>query len=114
MIFVKVGFWMSLASVAYIYVGYLAAAFLLSSILRRDVKRGERKPTVTIITAAFNEEREIESTVINKLSQNYPCDRLNMIVVSDGSTDKTDDIVRKLAGRYPGRLTILRQEPRQG
>ena len=67
-----------------------------------------------MVIPASNEEEEIESTVANKLSQDYPSDRLEVIVVSDGSTDQTDDIVRGLAERSHGRLRLLRQEPRQG
>ena len=52
--------------------------------------------------------------MLNKLSQDYPPERLEVIVVSDGSTDRTDVIVRSLAEHSEGRLKFLRQEPRQG
>jgi cellulose synthase/poly-beta-1,6-N-acetylglucosamine synthase-like glycosyltransferase len=87
---------------------------LLASILRREVRKADIEPHLTVVISAFNEEREIESTVVNKLSQDYPSDRLEVIVVSDGSTDRTDEIVRDLADRNQGRLRLLRQEPRQG
>ncbi len=60
-------------------------------------QRDDYLPTVTVITAAFNEAGHIEGTVRNKLTQDYPADRLDMIVVSDASDDGTDEIVSKLA-----------------
>ena len=71
-------------------------------------------PKVTVLIAAFNEEREIKQTVLNKLSQDYPTDLLEILVVSDGSTDRTDEIVRELTRSHQGRVSLLRQEPRQG
>jgi cellulose synthase/poly-beta-1,6-N-acetylglucosamine synthase-like glycosyltransferase len=114
MMFVEIGFWACLGLVTYIYVGYLGGVVLLAPILRRDVSKANIEPSVTVVIAAFNEEREIKSTVVNKLSQDYPSDRLEVIVVSDGSTDPTDDIIRSLAVSYQGRLSLLRQEPRRG
>src|SRR5262245_9210998 len=106
--------WLCLAWVLYVYAGYPACACLLALVLRRDVRRANVEPGVTVIISAFNEEREIERTVLNKLSQDYPADRLQVMVVSDGSTDRTDEIVRGLGARSEGRLRLLRQEPRQG
>lgn len=111
---VKVGFWVCLGLVLYIYVGYPIIVFLLARLIGRDVRKADIEPKVTVLIAAFNEEREIEHTVLNKLSQDYPPDRLEVIVVSDGSTDRTDAIVRRLAEHSGGRLRFLRQEPRQG
>lgn len=114
MTFVEIAFWACLGVVTYVYIGYFVGAFLLASILRRKVSKADIEPSITVIISAFNEEREIEATVVNKLSQNYPSDRMEVIVVSDGSTDRTDEIVRSLVARSEGRLRLLRQEPRQG
>ncbi|NMC13441.1 MAG: glycosyltransferase family 2 protein [Chloroflexi bacterium] len=51
-------------------------------------------PTVTLMIAAYNEEKSIEEKIINSLSLDYPRDIFDIIVVSDGSTDKTDEIVK--------------------
>ena len=112
--FVEIAFWTCLGLVTYIYAGYPVGVFLLALVWKRDVRKAEFEPGVVVVISAFNEEREIEHTLINKLSQEYPVDRLTVIVVSDGSTDRTDEIVRGLAELNPGRLTLLRQEPRQG
>lgn len=111
---VETGFLVCLALVLYIYGGYPAVVFMLSRTLRRTIWKSDIYPRVTVIISAFNEEKEIESTVENKLVQDYPQDRLEIIVVSDGSTDRTDEIVRSLAERSEGRLKFLRQELRQG
>lgn len=114
MLLLEAGFWACLGLVMYIYVGYFGAVCLLARILRRKVGKDNMEPSITVVIAAYNEEQEIESTVINKLSQDYPPDRLNVIVVSDGSTDRTDEIVQDLVNRSRGRVRLLRQEPRQG
>ncbi len=111
---IEVGFWVCLGLVLYIYVGYPVVVFLLARLIGRDVRKADVEPKVTVLIAAFNEEREIQRTVLNKLSQDYPPDRLEVIVISDGSTDRTDEIVRNLAKRNEGRVRFLRQEPRQG
>lgn len=112
MTFPEIGFWICLGLIIYVYAGYAAVVFLLAPILGRPVRKADIEPRVTVVIAAFNEEREIGETVANKLAQDYR--RLDVIVVSDGSTDRTDEIVRGLAGRSDGRLRLLRQEPRQG
>jgi cellulose synthase/poly-beta-1,6-N-acetylglucosamine synthase-like glycosyltransferase len=66
---------------------------------------------VTIVIAAHNEERAIGETLRNKLALEYPRDRLDIVVVSDGSTDRTDEIVRGFASEG---VRGIRQEPRQG
>jgi cellulose synthase/poly-beta-1,6-N-acetylglucosamine synthase-like glycosyltransferase len=110
----EIGFWICLGFLAYIYAGYPLCVSLLAIVLNRNVRKADIEPGVTVVIAAFNEEREIRDTVENKLAQQYPPDRLEVIVVSDGSTDRTDEIVRSIAERSAGRLRLLRQEPRQG
>ena len=108
------GFWLCLSLLFYIYVGYPVCAFLLALVLARDVRKADFAPTVSVVISAFNEDLEIERTVINKLKQEYPPERLDVIVVSDGSTDETDAIVQSIAKSAAGRVKLLRQEPRQG
>ena len=68
-------------------------------------------PFVSIVTAAFNEEANIEKTIRNKLELDYPTDKYEIIVVSDESTDRTDDIVRSFESE---RVRLVRQVPRAG
>lgn len=112
--FVEIGFWICLGLVLYIYAGYPVVVFLLTKIIGRNIGKADIEPSVTVLISAFNEEQEIESTIINKLSQDYPVNRLEVIVVSDGSTDRTDEIVACFSKDNGDRIKLLRQEPRQG
>jgi len=102
--------WGCLGLLAYIYVGYPLTLILLPE---RPLKRlrSTTLPHVTVVIAAFNEVRHIAATVTNKLTQNYPPNHLDVVVVSDGSEDGTDEAVAALNNP---RVTLLRQEPRQG
>lgn len=107
-------FWVSLLLGVYPYLLYPLAVRLVAALVRRPVRQDESYlPAVTIVTAAFNEARHIEATVQNKLAQDYPPDRLEVLVVSDGSEDGTDERVTKIAACDP-RVRLIRQEPRQG
>jgi cellulose synthase/poly-beta-1,6-N-acetylglucosamine synthase-like glycosyltransferase len=105
-------FWGALVTVAYVYVGYPLLVFLLARLRGRPVRRdADHLPTVSFIIAAYNEEAAIAAKLDNTLALDYPRDRLEVIVVSDGSTDGTDEIVRT---RYAGRATLLALGGRQG
>jgi len=103
-------FWISAFLVAYAFVGYPALAWILARTSGNAVKRAAILPRVTVLTAARNEGDFIEATIQNKLDQNYPEELLDVIVVSDESTDGTDEIVQ----RFGRRVRLIRQEPRAG
>ena len=111
---IESGFWLSLGILAYVYVGYPVVVFALAALLDRSVAKGDFVPTVSVVIAAYNEADEIVGTVENKLSQDYPPAKLDVTVVSDGSTDSTDERILALVDATGGRLRLLRQEPRQG
>ena len=90
-------FWISLILILYVYVGYPAIVIFLGLILRRSVQKKDIEPTVAFIIAAYNEEKAIEDKIRNTLGLNYRKSKLEIIVVSDGSTDRTDEIVRRFA-----------------
>lgn len=104
-------FIISIFLVAYVYVGYPLAAAFVGILRHRPVQRGACKPTVSIIIAAFNEESSIGATIENKLSLDYPKEKLEIIVASDGSADRTDEIVVGFSDRG---VRLMRQEPRAG
>lgn len=107
-------FWIALFLGMYPYVVYPIMVKLLGAIRRRDVRRSEQAlPKVTVVTAAYNEVAHIGDTVRNKLSQDYPAELLEVLVVSDGSEDGTDAVVQSIAAVDP-RVRLIRQEPRQG
>ena len=106
-------FWVCLALGLYPYVGYPLCVALLRAIRSRPVRAVRITPRVTVVIAAYNEAAHIEATVRDKLDQNYPRELLEVLVVSDGSTDETDRLLERLAREDP-RVTFFRQEPRAG
>lgn len=106
---------LSLLWLIYAYFGYAALLWLLARVRkRRPRKLSQFEPTVTVLTAAFNEASHIRATVENKLALEYPAEKLDIIVISDESEDGTDEIVESLQREHPGRIQLLRQIPRQG
>jgi hypothetical protein len=104
-------FFASAALIAFIYVGYPLLVFVMSHLFGWPVQRAEITPSVSIIIAAYNEEKDIAAKIENSLSLDYPWERLEIIVASDCSSDRTDEIVRS----YSHRGVILhRQEVRYG
>src|SRR5207253_2861102 len=59
----------------------------------------DRLPRLSLLIAAFNEEKVIEGRVLNALAMDYPADRLEIVVASDGSADRTAELVNKYADR---------------
>lgn len=108
---IKAIFFISLFLIFYVYVGYPLAVLVFSRIRPRFVGKGSMEPSVSIIIAAYNEESSIGATIENKLALDYPKEKLEIIVISDGSTDRTDEIVRQYSDRN---VRLLRQEPRAG
>jgi cellulose synthase/poly-beta-1,6-N-acetylglucosamine synthase-like glycosyltransferase len=107
-------FWISLVLGIYPYLLYPLVVALLGKILGRGVRADDGYlPRITVVTAAFNEAKHIEATVRNKLAQDYPPELLDIVVVSDESTDGTDEIVARIAAET-GRVRLLRQVPRAG
>jgi cellulose synthase/poly-beta-1,6-N-acetylglucosamine synthase-like glycosyltransferase len=104
-------FWAAVGAVIYIYAGYPLMMFIGAKITRRGVKRLTQEPTVSILIAAHNEMKHIERTLDNILALDYNRDKLQVIVVSDGSIDGTDELVR---GYADFGVVLLRQEPRNG
>lgn len=90
----KVLFFSCLFLTAYSYVVYPALLAIIASLASRRVRAGESWPKATVIISAYNEEGIIAEKISNTLALDYPKDRLEVIIASDGSTDRTDTIVR--------------------
>lgn len=103
--------WASLAVLAYIYVGYPVLIMLLGNVFRRRIVYGHGQPSITVIIAAYNEEKHIARTVRRILDMDYPKDRLDVIVASDASSDATDQIVLDCSAPN---VRLLRVEGRLG
>ena len=87
-------FWISLTVCVYIYFGYPALLWILSRLRPRPVREADVTPRATFLIAAFNEEKVIARKIENTLALDYPAEKLEVLVVSNGSTDATADIVR--------------------
>jgi cellulose synthase/poly-beta-1,6-N-acetylglucosamine synthase-like glycosyltransferase len=105
-------YWFSAFLLFYAYAGYPVLIWALSRLIPRERKKYDRHflPTVSLLISSYNEENVIEEKIINSLSLNYPEELLEIIVISDGSTDRTDEIVNRYAGQgvalkhYKGRI----------
>lgn len=107
-------YWAALLVGLYPYLVYPILARLIGLFVHRPVHRDQNyRPRVTIVIAAHNEAQVIEETIRNKLSQDYPCSLFDVLVVSDGSDDGTDERVERIASE-DGRVRLIRQAPRQG
>jgi glycosyltransferase involved in cell wall biosynthesis len=100
-------FWFCVGAMAYVYVGYPLLLFLVSRVVRRPVAKAPITPTVTMVIAAYNEQQAIAGKLDNSLALDYPPERLDFLVASDGSSDGTNRIVREYEARHPGRVTLL-------
>lgn len=104
-------FWTSIAALFYVYVGYPLLVYAVSRARPKRVKRAAFEPAVTILITAYNEEKDVRRKLENTLEIDYAPEKLEILVASDGSTDKTDEIVREFAARG---VKLFRQEGRVG
>ena len=93
-------FWTSLGLILYTYAGYHLIVKLLATLLperkRRTTFRSQLESiSVSIIVAVHNEERVIQRRIENLLELDYPREKLEIIVASDGSTDRTNEIAER-------------------
>ncbi len=82
--------------VFYTYLGYPFLLWVLSRFKPREKKQAPYTPAATVLIAAHNEEKWIEPTLRSLLNSDYPADLLDIVVVSDASTDRTEEMVRSL------------------
>jgi len=90
----------------YIFAGYPALLYVTSRVRPRPVRRAGGSPPVTLVIPVHNEEAIIDAKVQNALALTYPEDRLEILIVSDGSTDRTEAIVERYI--FSNRYSVLR------
>jgi biofilm PGA synthesis N-glycosyltransferase PgaC len=92
-------FWIGLLIVFYTYIGYGIIIFLISKIKKypraKDYSNENEWPEVTLVIAAYNEEQFIREKITNTLALDYPKGKLSVFMVTDGSTDRTPEIVKE-------------------
>jgi len=112
----KIVFWLSFFIVFYTFAGYGIFLYFLIKIKRAIKGRppipaadADTLPECTLVVAAYNEESYMEAKIANCLALNYPAGKLKLLFVTDGSSDKTPDIILK----YP-QVQLLHQPQRAG
>lgn len=88
-------FWIAATLVAYTYLGYPCWLRMRLLWRPRPILRGSNQPLLSIVMVVRNEEKTVATKVQNLLGLEYPEDRREIVVVSDGSTDQTDEILQK-------------------
>jgi cellulose synthase/poly-beta-1,6-N-acetylglucosamine synthase-like glycosyltransferase len=92
-------FWSSTAAILYVYLGYPLLVACGARLRSRLVHKGACTPTVTVVMAVYNEAAVVKAKLENLLALHYPADRFDVVVVSDGSTDGTDEMVKAYSSR---------------
>ena len=108
---IEVTFWFGAAALLYTYAAYPVLVTLVSVLRPRRLKRGPYQSAVSVIITAYNEERDIAAKLENTLAIDYPKELLEIIVASDCSSDRTDEIVRGFESRG---VKLYRQPQRLG
>jgi cellulose synthase/poly-beta-1,6-N-acetylglucosamine synthase-like glycosyltransferase len=91
-------FIVAVAMIGLIYLGYPMLIFVLSRLFAFPVRQADITPSVSFIIAAYNEEKDLAMKIENTLALDYPREKLEIIVASDCSTDRTDEIVLGYTG----------------
>jgi cellulose synthase/poly-beta-1,6-N-acetylglucosamine synthase-like glycosyltransferase len=107
----EIAFWSSLASICYPYFGYPLILWAIGWLRRCSVQRAEIQPSVSLIITVHNEEPLIQQKLENTLALSYPREYFEVIVASDGSTDKTEEIARQYALQG---VQLVAQKERKG
>ena len=93
----KLLFWLCFVLISYTYFGYAVWLWLSVRLRRRSILQSPITPKVSIIIAARNEEASLPAKLENLRRLDYPPEKLQIIVCSDGSTDRTAEILRNHA-----------------
>jgi len=98
-------FWLLVGTIFYTYFGYALLIPLIGLFVKRPVDRRDITPRVTFLITAYNEEKNIRKKLTEVLALDYPHEQLEVMVASDGSTDRTDEIV----GEFRDRGVVLKR-----
>jgi cellulose synthase/poly-beta-1,6-N-acetylglucosamine synthase-like glycosyltransferase len=104
-------FWLAVLAVLYVYAGYPILLGLIASVRQRRQSPPDYLPSISILIAACNEEAGIEKKLQQTLALDYPADKIEVLVLSDGSQDRTNEIVR---GFPDSRVRLVRIAERRG
>ncbi len=104
----KLLFWLCLALTGYVYIGYALWLSLCARFRKRPILKRYFAPSVSIVIAARNEGANLPAKLENLRLLDYPQDRIQIVIASDGSTDRTADILRE---HVPRILPVILDQP---
>jgi cellulose synthase/poly-beta-1,6-N-acetylglucosamine synthase-like glycosyltransferase len=107
-------FWISTGFVVYVYLGYPVLLWALQAVFRAAPRKQPVEPSVSLLVAAYNEAAVIADKIRNSLALDYPAEKLEIVVASDGSKDATTEIVRSFSGSETGQVRLLNYEQNRG
>ena len=102
-------FWISLGAVAYSYLGYPLVLWVLSKLLPKPIAKAPLEPRISVVIAAHNEVETLPSKIQNLQLVDYPQDKIEIVISSDGSTDGTNELLWQTPG-----IRVVVSELRQG
>lgn len=104
-------FWFLLSLVIYCYFGYPLLLWLMAQLWSTPVRKRSYEPKISVVLSVWNEEDTIKEKIQNILSLDYPKERVEILIGSDGSTDRTTRIIR---GFTDPRIHLIERPRRQG
>jgi len=104
-------FWLSILIIVYTYIGYPVLLYILAKTRKKPEEYLNIQPSVTLLIAAFNEEDFIRRKLDNSLELDYPAEKLQILVIADGSNDRTAEIVQTYKDKH---VELCFQPLRQG
>jgi cellulose synthase/poly-beta-1,6-N-acetylglucosamine synthase-like glycosyltransferase len=107
----RIAFWVAAILLFYVYVGYPLILSLIGLFVRRSRAEAGYTPRISVLIAAYNEEEAIERKIQQTLALEYPKEKLELLVLSDCSTDRTDEIVTAFPD---SRVRLVRMPERRG
>lgn len=114
MVVLAIIFWLAILVLFHVFLFYPLVLWAISKFNSKPVDKDvTHQAGVSILIAAYNEEQGIEKKLRNLQSQRYPAELVEIIVISDGSTDATDDICQRYADNFEN-IYFYRQPSNQG
>jgi len=103
-------FWFSFSTLALVYFGYYTLCwYTVKTKSLKTKKKNSYRPHVSLVVATWNEENTIEGKLKNTFELKYPKNKLEVIVIDSGSTDRTKEIVKKFK-----RVRLIDEKKRKG
>src|SRR6476469_2230051 len=107
----RIIFWLAALLLSYVYSGYPLLLAIIGLFVRRRRPEPGYGPRISVLIAAYNEEEAIERKIQQTLALEYPADKIEVLVLSDCSTDRTDEIVKTFPD---SRVRLVRMPERRG